>query len=420
MILLTFYIILTLVFSAFFSGMEIAFVTSNRLRLEMEKQAGNLNSRIIGIVTAKPAQYIATMLIGNNISLVIYGICMAIALTPVILHFTTEDIWVLLIQTLISTLIILLTAEFLPKTLFRINPNAALKFFSIPVFIFYIIFYPFTVFTIFLSDKILKRVFNTPSYDDKKKTVFGKVDLDDLISESQSGSDNSEVDHELKIFQNALDFSDIKLRECMVPRNEIIAQELNTEMDILKNTFVESGISKILIYKESIDNIIGYVHSSELFKNPKSIRNILRTIPIVPETMTANKLLSIFIQQRKSIALVVDEFGGTSGIVTIEDIMEEIFGEIDDEYDIPELEEIKVEENKFIFSGRHEIDYLNEKYDLQIPDSYDYETLAGFIINQTENIPDINQTIEIPPFKFVIKSVSSTRIELVELEIVDN
>ncbi len=410
-------ILISLLLSAFFSGMEIAFVSANKLKIELDKKQKTNSSRLITFFTSNPSSYIATMLIGNNIALVIYGIVMAIVLEPFIALFTSSGAVILIIQTIISTLIILITAEFLPKTIFRINSNFALKFFAIPVFFFYVIFYPLTLLSVSLSNNFLKTLFNINIKKSNPKTAFGKADLDDLVHSSEK--ENQEIDNELKIFQKALDFSNIKLRECIVPRTEITAIEINEEIEILKHKFIETGFSKILIFKESIDNIIGYANSSELFKNPQSIKAMMHNIMIVPETMPANKLLSDFINENKSLAVVVDEFGGTSGMVTIEDIIEEITGEIEDEHDTSELTERKVNENEYLFSGRLEIDYVNDKYNLNIPTSEEYETIAGFILAYHENIPKLNETIIIGELGSVkILEVSKTRIELICLKLI--
>lgn len=417
-------VLITLILSAFFSGMEIAFVAANKLRIELEKNQGQFSSRFISVFARNPAQYIATMLVGNNIALVIYGIVMAFIMEPFLQkHVTNSAVTILFIQTICSTIIILITAEFLPKTIFRVNPNIALNVFSLPVMFFYIIFYPITYCTIFLSNTVLHRFLKikiNKQPEEREKVVFGKIDLDHLVSESkQENTDHNEIDHEIRIFQNALDFSSVKLRECMVPRTEIVALEVNKPIEELKQLFIETGLSKIIIYEDSIDNIIGYFHSSELFHHPTNLRSHLITPPIVPETMTANKLMRKLIQQRKSMAVVVDEFGGTSGIVTIEDIMEEIFGEIEDEHDTNEYYEKQVGDNKFILSGRLEIDYLNEKYAINIPVSDDYETIAGFILFYHHNLPETSQLIKINGFSFKIMKVTDTRIELVELAIDD-
>jgi len=407
-------ILLSVLFSAFFSGMEIAFVSSNKLRIELDKKQGFIGSRIISVFTSHPGQYIATMLVGNNIALVIYGIVMAILLEPFFRTLTASEPAILLLQTIISTLIILFVAEFLPKTLFRLIPNTALKLFAIPVFLFYVLLYPVTRFTIIISNLIIRIVTRTPIVEES--AVFGKIDLDNLVSEVPlENIKQSETEHEIKIFQNALDFSNVKLRDCMVPRPEIVAVEDSCPLEELKQKFIETGLSKILVYRESTDNIIGYVNSKSLFRNPEKLNSLVLNLPIVPETMPANKLLRLFIREYKGIAVVVDEFGGTSGIVTLEDIIEEIFGEIEDEHDVSELTEEQTGENEFIFSGRHEIDYLNEKYQLGIPESDDYETLAGLVLFYYESIPKINERIIIEPFTFRILDVSETRIELIQL-----
>jgi CBS domain containing-hemolysin-like protein len=409
-------ILLSLLFSAFFSGMEIAFLASNKLRLEMDSKQGHLTSRVISIFTSRPGDYIATMLVGNNISLVIYGILMAVLLEPFISHYINSESTILIIQTMISTLIILFTAEFLPKTLFRLSPNTALRIFAIPIFVFYILLYPVTKLTIAISGFILHNFMRVPRDIKTQPIVFGKIDLDHLVSESQGENGQKEdPEQEIKLFQNALDFSNVKLRDCMVPRTEIVAFDESVSMEELRSKFIETGLSKILIYRESTDNIIGYINSKELFKNPSDLTSMIMSLPIVPETMPANKLLQSFIKDNKSISVVVDEFGGTSGIVTMEDILEEIIGEIEDEHDTSELTEEKLNEQEYIFSARLEIDYLNEKYRLNIPESDDYETLAGLILFHYENIPKINDHIHIAGFVIRILDVSETRIELVHL-----
>ena len=407
-------IFLSLVFSAFFSGMEIAFISSNKLRLELDIKQGYLTSRVISIFTSRPGDYIATMLVGNNISLVIYGILMAILLEPLISHYTNSESTILIIQTIISTLIILFTAEFLPKTIFRLSPNTALRAFAIPVLVFYILLYPVTKLTIAISGFILHNFMRVPRNKKAHPNVFGKIDLDNLVNESNAEHDQQdEPEQEIKLFQNALDFSNVKLRDCMVPRTEIVAFDESVSMEELQSKFIETGLSKILIYRKSTDNIIGYINSKELFKNPSDLQSMIMSLPIVPETMPANKLLQSFIRDHKSISVVVDEFGGTSGIVTMEDILEEIIGEIEDEHDTSELTEDKLNDQEYIFSARHEIDYLNEKYRLNIPELDDYETLAGLILFHYESIPKINDRIQIEGFVIRILDVSETRIELI-------
>ena len=396
--------------------MEIAFVSSNKLRLELDIKQGYLTSRVISIFTSRPGDYIATMLVGNNISLVIYGILMAIILEPLISHYTNSESTILITQTIISTLIILFTAEFLPKTIFRLSPNTALRAFAIPVLVFYILLYPVTKLTIAISGFILHNFMRVPRNKKAQPNVFGKIDLDNLVNESNAERDQqADPEQEIKLFQNALDFSNVKLRDCMVPRTEIVAFDESVSMEELQSKFIETGLSKILIYRKSTDNIIGYINSKELFKNPLDLSSMIMSLPIVPETMPANKLLQSFIKDHKSISVVVDEFGGTSGIVTMEDILEEIIGEIEDEHDTSELTEEKLNEQEYIFSARHEIDYLNEKYRLNIPELDDYETLAGLILFHYESIPKINDRIHIEGFVIRILDVSETRIELIHL-----
>ncbi|MGQ1911794.1 hemolysin family protein [Marinifilum sp. RC60d5] len=405
-----------LALSAFFSGMEIAFIAANKLRMELDRNKNTLSAKIVAIFSRFPGHYISTMLVGNNIALVVYGIVMAKILEPYIAIWIDSESLILTIQTILSTLLILVTAEFIPKTLFRINPNLALNVFALPVMFFYIIFYPVTTITMLLSKNIIHKLFHTQISEDEETQAFGKVDLDHLVQEGQDTQAISEDDiHDIKIFRNALDFSRVKLRECIVPRNEIEAMELNGEIEDLTQRFIETGYSRILIYKESIDNIIGYVHSSMIFKKPQSIKSALSRIIFVPETMAAHKLLNLFTKEQKSIAVVVDEFGGTAGVVSIEDIMEEIFGEIEDEHDNIDLEEKVLSETEFLFSGRLEIDYLNDKYDLNLPESEDFETLNGFILFNHESIPKYNETIRIDEFNFKIVEVSNTRVEKIKL-----
>lgn len=410
-------IFVSILFSAFFSGMEIAFISANKLRIELDKKQDTRSSKIINTFTNNPSQYLATMLIGNNIALVIFGLIMALILEPYIELLTSNKSAVLFIQTFISTLIILFTAEFLPKTLFKINANRNIKIFAYPTYFFYLIFYPIARFTIFLSKKFIKNIMrvNLPAED---KLVFGKSDLNNFVNEIQDEDvPHFELDHDVKIFQNALDFSKVKLRECVVPRTELVAVSIEEDVEILKQKFIETGHSKILVYENSIDNIIGYTHSIKLFEKPTSIKSMIRKIPIVPETMPANKLLELFTQNRKNMALVVDEFGGTSGIVTMEDILEEIIGDIQDEHDKIKLLDKKISENEYQFSGRFEIDDINEKYNLDLPVSDEYETIAGLILAHHESIPKINDMVEINNFIFKVLKATTTKIELIELKI---
>lgn len=416
-------IFVTIVLSAFFSGMEIAFVSANKLRLELDKKQETLNSRILSIFTDNPAQYIATMLVGNNIALVIYGVAFASLLEPTFYSFLDSDGAVLLLQTASSTLIILCTSEFLPKALFRINPNIFLRIFAVPVLFFYLIFYPITRITMWLSKLLLNGIFRAEIDKNEEKIVFSRIDLDHFVNEPDQQTHQSspnQIDNEIKLFRNALDFSKVKLREIMVPRTEIEAMDLESSVSELRQKFIETGYSRILFYQENIDNIIGYLHHSVIFTNPDSIRPNLRKVLIVPETMAASKLLSKFIAQKRSIAIVVDEFGGTSGMVTIEDILEEIFGEIEDEHDTIDLIDRQTSSNEFILSARIELDYLNEKYKLGFPVEEEYETLAGFILYHYESIPKINTVITIGQYRFKVLKASNTRIELVNLQVLNN
>jgi CBS domain containing-hemolysin-like protein len=411
-------ILVTLLLAAFFACMEIAFLASNKLRLELDRKQGLYSSKIIGIFQERSGQYIATIQLGNNIAIVIYGIFMARWLEPAIGHYFTSEIGVLMVQTLLSTLIVLTLAEFLPKALVRINPNLVLRMMSLPLLLFFILLFPISVIIHRLSNLILKTIIRADTVNQYDQMVFGKVDLDHLINESHDtkGENNSEEKDEIKLFQNALDFSNVKVRDCMIPRTEMAALDIIDSLEVLRQKFIDSGFSKVLIFDSNIDNMVGYVTSKELFKNPPDIKSMMIDISYIPETMPANKLLKKFIQEHRSIAVVVDEFGGISGTVTIEDIMEEIFGEIDDEHDIDEFIEKNPEKGQYIFSGRLEIDYLNEKYNLNLPESDEYDTLAGLIIFQHQNIPKVNDKIITEKYEFRILKVSRTRIELVQLK----
>nr|WP_321354324.1 hemolysin family protein [uncultured Draconibacterium sp.] len=415
-------ILITIILSAFFSGMEIAFVSANKLRLELDKQSDPFISKLLKFLTRNGGQYIATMLVGNNIALVVYGIAFAAVLEPVLLNSIQSESLVLLLQTIISTFVILLLAEFLPKTLFRIFPNSLLNVFALPLAFFYVIFFPITRFSMGITNFLLRNIFNTEPGNEDKNKVFRRIDLDEFIKENdRTNAEHTElVETEIKLFKNALDFSKIKLREVMIPRTEIEMMETGASINDLRQKFVETGYSRILIYSESIDNIIGYVHSSMLFKNPQTIDPFIKNVLIVPETMPANKLLSTFIQEHRSIAIVVDEFGGTAGMVTSEDILEEIFGEIEDEHDVKDIVEKKISDTEFIFSARAEIDMLNEKYFLELPESEEFETLAGFILYNYESIPKVNSIIKIEKFQFKILKATNTKIELVKLKLLDD
>jgi CBS domain containing-hemolysin-like protein len=412
-------ILLAISLSAFFSGMEIAFIASNRLRIELDRKQGVFGSRIVKLFTDNPGQYIATMLIGNNFSLVIYGLVFSKILGSLLTPVLGSEILVLIINTFLSTTIILLLAEFLPKTIFIISPNFFLKFLSIPTFIFYLLFYPISKFTVGASNLLIKVFFGIRSADKKQEDIiFSKVDLDHFVNHSNQIKEESEPDHHnIRIFQNALDFSNVKLRECMVPRTEIEALESKSSVDQLRDKFIETRLSRILIYQDTIDNITGYFELKDIFKEPSEISSMIRKLAIVPETMPANKLLKIFVEEKKNIAVVVDEFGGTSGMVTIEDVLEEIVGDIEDEHDTTDLIEKSVGINEYILSGRLEIDYLNEKYHLNLPEQDDYETLAGMILFYHGSIPVTNDVVRIGNFIFKVLKASTTRLELINLKI---
>lgn len=413
-------ILIALLFSAFFSGMEIAFLTSNKLRIEIDKKHKAFASRIISVFTRNPARYIATMLVGNNIALVIYGIAFARVLEDPVTNLlnTQSEALVLLVQTILSTLLILLTAEFLPKALFRINPNGALRVFSLPVMIFYIILYPISILSIGISHFTMRYILKLRMEGMVGQTVFGKVDLSHLVTESHPEYEtDANITQDLKIFKNAMELSELKVRDCMIPRPEIVAMEIESTVQQLTDTFIETGLSRILIYRDNIDNIIGYVNSKDMFQNPEHIGNFLKTVPVVPETLPVNRILKSFIKDQKGIAVVLDEFGGTSGMITTEDVIEEIFGEIEDEHDTIELVSQQISENKYRLSGRHEINYLNDTFHLQLPESEEYDTLAGFIIYHLKNIPGLNETIKINQFVMKVIKVSANRIELVEMTV---
>ncbi|MDI3526293.1 MAG: magnesium and cobalt exporter, family [Tenuifilum sp.] len=407
---------LAIIFSAFFSGVEIAFLSSNKLRFELERKHGRLTSRILDIFYRNKEQFIATMLVGNNITLVIYGIVTANILTPLLKGIEEFPTLLLLVQTLIATAVILLTGEFLPKSIFRQYSNSLMNFFAFPILLFYVIFYPISKFITWLSYWILRIAFRLKINRAHDNKIFGKVDLDHLVEQAASADEKSE-EQELKIFQKALDFSEVRIRDCMIPRTDIEAVDINDTIDNLKKVFVETMYSRLPVYKDSIDNIIGYVNSKSLFLNPKSIKDHLIDIEFFPETMKANEALTHFIKGHKSIAVVVDEFGGTAGLVTIEDIIEEIFGEIDDEHDRNDLVEKKLSDTEYILSARVEVSHINEVYGLEIPESDEYETIAGFILHHHQSIPKPGDIVNIDIYEFKILKTNKTRIELVRLTI---
>ena len=418
MIFTDIFIVMCLLLSAFFSGMEIAFVSSNRIYLEIEKSQSGVTSNVLKTITQNPSQFIATMLLGNNIALVLYGIFMGDRILQLFFPETflsgQASLIVIFYQTLISTAIILLTAEFLPKVFFQLYANTFIKIFALPVAIFYFLFYPITYSIIEFTDIILKRFFKTGN--DEVQLSFSKVELGNYIEEQLESSQNKEnLDSEIEIFQKALDFSEVKTREAMVPRAEVIAVEEQTSIEDIKALFITTGLSKIPVYKETIDQILGYVHAFEIIKQPKTLKNILLPVAYVPETMLVNDVLKLLTRQHKSIAVVIDEYGGTSGIVTVEDIVEELFGEIEDEYDTIAHVEKQLSENSYLFSARLEVDYLNEKYHLDLPQSEFYETLGGMIAYTTGEIPAKGERVDIPSFYLKIEKVSATKIEQIIL-----
>lgn len=411
------YILISLAFSAFFSGMEIAFVSSNKLRFELDKKKQTFSSKILALFYKNPNQFISTMLVGNNIALVVYGLQMAFVLEPYIAHVVSNEGVIVLLQSVISTILILFAGEFIPKTIFRMNPNFSLNVFALPLFLIYIILYPISKFSSLLSFLILK-ILGVKNLKESSYKALGKIDLDYFIQQSlDDAPENSNMDKDVKIFQNALDFSNVRLKDCIVPRTEIVACDTTATINELKTKFIETGLSKILIYRENIDDIIGYIHSSELFSHPEDWTKVIRTVSIVPETMAANKLMKLLMQEKRSMAVVVDEFGGTSGIVTLEDLVEEIFGEIEDEHDTKSYVAKKISDTEYLLSGRMEIDALNEKFSLNIPESDDYVTIAGFILHYYEKFPKLNETIRVGNFSFKIIKVTTTKIELVRMKV---
>lgn len=416
-------IILMLILSAFFSGMEIAYVSSNKVFLEIQKQKKDVIARVLSVITLKPSKFIATMLIGNNIALVVYGFLMGdllvgwfASLLPAqnkILNYMLIDLS-LFSQTVISTTVILLTAEFIPKVFFQIYANTFVRFFAIPSFVFYKLFSWISDFVIWISDTILKKFFKTEG--DQVNLALTRDELGNYISEQiESMDEYDDVDSEIQIFQNALEFPELKAREVMIPRTEILAVDYLESLEKVTDLFISSGYSKIIVYKNSIDDILGYVHAFELFNKPKNIRSIIRPVEFVPETILIKDVMNFLIKKRKSVAVVIDEYGGTSGIMTIEDIVEELFGEIEDEHDSVDLIENQLSNTEFIFSARLDVDYINEHYKLELPEDEHYETLGGLIVSRTEEIPSVGDELIIEKFKFYIKQVSSTKIDTVHL-----
>ena len=405
--------LITIVLSAFFSGIEIAFVSSNKLQLELDKGSENISSKVIAFFSKNESNFITTMLIGNNISLVVYGIVMTKILSPYLDSFQLNSYLLLFVQTVISTSIILVTAEFLPKSIFKIYPNTTLRFFSFPIFCFFILFSPFAWLFIQVSKLLVKLFFGQTLTENKQ--FFNKTDLDDYLDHINSNNTQDSASVEVEMLQNTLDLSEKKVRECMIPRTEIIAMNINSTINDLKDKFIETKLSKILIYKNNIDSINGYVHSSDLFRNPRNIRSLLLPLPFVPETMSAMQLLSDFIDENKGVALVVDEFGGTSGMLTIEDVTEEIVGEIDDEYDTNIKSVDKINDGEYSILARLDVISINKDFDLNLPESDEYETIAGLVLHYLENIPSVGDVIDLEDYRITINEVDDRSVIKVHL-----
>jgi len=407
-------IVLTLLFSAFFSGMEIAFISSNRLKVELDISKGAFNGRILGLFYNKESNFLALLLLGNNIALVLFGINAAHILDPIVTSWgVPPGGLVLLLQTILSTMLVLITAEFLPKAVVQINPNFFLNIAALPMAMIYVILYLPTQIIVFISNLFLKLLKTDNSHTQK---VFSKIDLEHFVQDlNERIHDEQDLGNEMQILQNALDFSSVKARDCMIPRTEITAIELHCDVSDLHSIFVETGLSKIIVYKEHIDNVIGYVHSFELFKKPTSIKQILMPIAFVPSAIPGKELLEMFAKQSGNIAIVVDEYGGTAGLITIEDVIEEIFGDIEDEHDKEDWIEQQISEEEYLFSGRVDIEYINSEYNLKLPESEEFDTLGGLVISELESIPEINTRLELDDFVLIIEDVSDRRIELVRI-----
>lgn len=409
-------ILVSIMFSAFFSGVEIAFLSANRLKLELERKKGSFGAKVIELFARHPGQFISTMLVGNNVALVVYGIEMASLLEPFLQPYISTEAGMLTVKTILSTIIILFTAEFLPKALFRLSPNTILSLFAFPITVSYIIFYPISKLASTLSLLILRIFFKVNIKDHKHKTLFDKIELSDLVNESPiQKEEEASHEHDIKIFKNALNFQDLKVRDCLVTRTQIEGIDIDTEMGEVQQHFVQTNFSRLLVFKESKDDIVGYVNSKDLLNNPGSLQEMIKPIDFVPETMPAHKLLTSLIKSHKNLAVVVDEFGGTAGMVTLEDLMEEIFGEIEDEHDSDDSVEKQLSPTEFVISGRLEVDYLNETYLLEIPESDDYETIAGYVIFQNKSIPTQGEVLSFDNFRVKILKMAGTRIELVHL-----
>ena len=408
-------IVISILLSAFFSGMEIAFVSANKMHIELEKKKDTLLAKVLTRLTQKPSRFITTMLVGNNIALVVYGYFMGDVLVRTFLSSIENEFVLLLTQTAISTVIILITAEFLPKAIFRIYANEAMKIFALPSHFFFLIFTVFSTFITLISDFFLRVLFNAK--EDEVQLAFTKAELGHYIDEQLEAAEEEQLDSEIHIFQNALEFHNVRAREAMIPRTEIIAVDVSDSLKNLKQRFNETGLSKIMVYNNSLDDIIGYAHFFDLFKKPKSIRSILLPIEIVPETMMIHDILNDLIMKSKSVAIVLDEYGGTSGLITVEDIIEELFGDIEDEHDTFDLLEEKISDDEFKFSTRLEVDYINETYGLELKEDSTYETLGGLIMDHTENIPSAGEVIEIDNYLFTILKESASKIEEVHVKV---
>lgn len=411
-------LLISMLFSAFFSGMEIAFVSSNRLRAEMDREKNGLSQRAIDLFYQHPNNFVSTMLVGNNISLVVYGILFAQIFDATLFSGLVDGARVTA-DTLLSTLVVLFTGEFLPKTLFKSNPNTMLTIFALPAWLCYVVLYPISRFAALLSKGMLRLVGVRvgKEADDKE---FTRVDLDYLVQSSiDNAEDDDDIEEEVRIFQNALDFSDTKVRDCMIPRTEIDAVEDTCDIEQLKQRFIESGHSKIVVYHEDIDHVVGYIHSSEMFRNPKDWTKNLRTMIFVPETMAASKMMQMFLSQKKSLGVVVDEFGGTSGLVALEDIVEEIFGDIEDEHDSTNYVAKKLDSGEYLLSARLEIEKVNELFDLDLPESDEYMTVGGLILHEYQSFPKLNEVVRIGRLEFKILKNTATKIELVRLKVIE-
>ena len=412
-------IILSLIFAAFFTGMEVAYVSSSRLKIELDRQQGIFPSRIIAIFLRHPTQYLSTILIIYHAAVVIYGVALVWWLMPDTMEQIPYFLGVLLFTVAVAALVFYLLADLLPKILFRMIPNVVMNVCALPLLLFYGLMYPITEMIIAMSRILISPFTKINSAKIVGEKIFVRADLDDVIlGEVQATSkEEQDAEHEMKIFRNALDFSTVKLRDCMIPRTDIVAVDENTPIAELKQKFIDSGVSKIIVFSEDIDNVIGYVHSKEMFKNPPSIQSMINPLTFVPETMSGNRMMQVFMQEHRSIAIVVDEYGGTAGLLTLEDLIEEIFGEIEDEHDKDNLVERKISENEYLFSGRLEIEYLNETFHLDIPEKDDYDTLAGFILYHYLNLPLAGEMINIEHFTFIIRKVTNTRIDLVQMKV---